>query len=247
MHETMGRLLAAGNVADLLEWDGRALKLYRSPAAKRAAFREAAIHAAIEPLGLPVPAVWGVRQIGERWGILFDRVSEISFAERMRDDPALVPACLDVLARLQSGIHAHPAPWFGSLEERLAANIASTRLLADGRKESLLRRLAAMPEGDRLCHGDFHPGNVLGDLAQPVVIDWPDACRGDPAADVCRSHLLMRLHAEDLAEPYLDAYCRIGGIPRPTILAWLPYVAAARLAEGIVGEADRLLPMAAAV
>ena len=100
-----------------------------------------------------------------------------------------------------------------------------------------------MPDGERLCHGDFHPINVLGDAARPFVIDWPDACRGDPAADVCRSYLLLRHHARDLADPYLDAYCRLSAVPRPTILAWLPYIAAARLAEGIAGEADRLLQM----
>jgi len=71
-----------------------------------------------------------------------------------------------------------------------------------------------MPDGDRLCHGDFHPINVLGDLAQPLVIDWLDAARGAPAADACRSYLLLRLHAADLAEPYLDAYGRAGGVPR---------------------------------
>jgi hypothetical protein len=246
MQETMGRLLAAGNVAELFEWDGRALKLYRAPAAKRVAFREAAIHAAVEALGLPVPAVWGVRQIGGRWGILFDRVSAASFAERMRDDSATVATHLEILAGLQTRIHAHSAPHFRSLRVRLAADIAGTTLFGQPRKQSLLRSLAAMPEGHRLCHGDFHPGNVLGELEQPLVIDWPDACRGDPAADACRSYLIMQLHAEDLAAPYLDAYCRIAGVPRPTILAWLPYVAAARLAEDVAGEADRLLRMVAA-
>jgi hypothetical protein len=49
------------------------VKLYRSRAAKQVAFREAAIHAAVEALGLPVPAVWGIRQIGDRWGVVFDR------------------------------------------------------------------------------------------------------------------------------------------------------------------------------
>jgi aminoglycoside phosphotransferase (APT) family kinase protein len=85
--------------------------------------------------------------------------------------------------------------------------------------------------------------NILGDIAQPVVIDWPDARCGDPAADVCRSYVLMRLHAEPLAEPYLDAYCRAGERSRATIIAWLPYIAAARLTENVLGEADRLLAM----
>ena len=54
---------------------------------------------------------------------------------------------------------------------RLSTNIAQAPLLAEPHKQSLLRSLAAMPDGDRLCHGDFHPINVLGDLAQPLVID----------------------------------------------------------------------------
>ena len=81
-----------------------------------------------------------------------------------------------------------------------------------------------MPEGDRLCHGDFHPINVLGEVSRPVVIDWPDACRGDPAADLCRSYLLLRLHAADIAEPYLDAYCRISKVTWEKVLDWLPWV-----------------------
>jgi len=100
-----------------------------------------------------------------------------------------------------------------------------------------------MPYRDRLCHGDFHPMNVLGEASQPVVIDWPNACRGDPAGDVCRSYLILKLHADEVAEPYLDAYCRVASIPRQTILNWLPYVAAARLAEDVPGEQDRLLEL----
>ena len=243
MHETLGRLLAAGNMAEVFEWGSRALKLYRSPAVKPVAFREAAVHAAVEALGLPVPAVWGVQQIGSRWGIVFDRVTQASFAERMRGDPASVPSYLEILARLQIRIHAQPAPQFGSLKLRLATSIARTKLLDEESRQHLLHSLADMPDGDRLCHGDFHPINVLGEAARPFVIDWPDACRGDPAADVCRSYMLLRHHAADLAEPYLDAHCRVSGLPRQAILRWLPYVAAARLAEDVAGETDRLLQL----
>ena len=98
-----------------------------------------------------------------------------------------------------------------------------------------------MPDGDRLCPGDFHPINVLGQNSRPMVIDWPDACCGDPAADVCRSYLLLTLHAEVIAEPYLDAYCGNTNMPRANILDWLPYVAAARLAEDVPDDWARLL------
>ena len=62
MHETVGRLLAVGNFAEVFEWGSRVVKLYKSTAAKPAAFREAAMHAAVEAMGLPVPKVWSVQE-----------------------------------------------------------------------------------------------------------------------------------------------------------------------------------------
>jgi hypothetical protein len=237
MTPAKGRLLAAGNVAEVFEWGDRVLKLYKSPAGKPAAFREAGIHAAAEALGLPVPCVWGVERVDARWGIVFDRVSAAaSFADRMRSAPDAIPDYLDRIARLHIAIHERAAVSFGSLKLRVASRIQETRHLDQAHKQNLLTGLAAMPDGDRLCHGDFHPLNILGDIDHPIIIDWPDACRGDPAADLCRSYVLLALHAADLAGPYLDAYCRHGGVSREAALAWLPYVAAAKLAEEVAGE-----------
>jgi aminoglycoside phosphotransferase (APT) family kinase protein len=220
------------------------VKLYRCAAAKQTAFREAAIHAAVEVLGLPVPAIWSVQQIDGRWGIVFDRVSGVSFAEQMRSDAAAIPQYLQILVRLHTRIHAHGANQFSSMKGWLATSITRAMPLDEPRKQILLNGLEDMPDGDRLCHGDFHPMNVLGNASQPIVIDWPNACCGDPAGDVCRSYLILKLHADEIAEPYLDAYSRVAGVPRHAILGWLAYVAAARLAEDIPGEQHRLLELA---
>ncbi len=240
MNERIGRLLAAGNVAEVFEWGSLVVKLYKSATAKPAAFREAALHAAVEALGLPVPRVWGVREIAGRWGIVFDHVDQASFAERMFNNRGDIPRYLQSMVRLHMRIHTHPAVQFASLKGRLAANIAATQRLDERRKEDLLAGIADMPEGDRLCHGDFHPMNILGEAAEPVIIDWPDARCGEPAADVCRSWLLMKLHAAEVATTYLDMYCRSSGMTLETVLSWLPYVAAAKLAENVPSELDGL-------
>jgi len=241
MNETTGRLLAVGNVAEVFEWGARVMKLYKSTAAKPAAFREAAIHAAVEAMALPVPKVWSVQEIGGRWGVVFDRANQASFAEQMLSNSGEVPRYLECMVRLHMRIHSHPGIQFADLKVRLADNIAVTSLLDERRKRDLLDRIAHMPDGDRLCHGDFHPMNILGDASQPVIIDWPDARRGDPAADVCRSYLLMKLHAAEIATTYLDIYCRTAGMSRQAVLSWLPCMAAAKLAEGVSRELDGLL------
>lgn len=243
MNETIGPRIAAGNVAEIFEFGARVAKIYKATAAKPAAFREAAIHSAAEAIGLPVPRIWSVQQFGDRWGIVFDRVKQASFAAQMSDNPRETSAYINCLVRLHMRIHAQQALQFASLKARLTADIAATAFLPERKKENLLEGIVKMPDGNRLCHGDFHPMNVLGEAPQPFIIDWADARRGDPTADVCRSYLLLKLHAAELATPYVDAYCQEAGVPRQAVLDWLPYMAAARLAEDVPSEIDGLLKM----
>lgn len=241
MEEALGRLLATGNTAEIFEWGSRVIKLYKSPAAKPAAFREAATSAAVEALGLPVPKVWNVQDVGGRWGLVFDRVTQKSFAEQVLGKMNDLPRYLECMVQLQIRIHNHHAIQFAELKVTLAAKIAVALPLDKLHKQELLETIAHMPDGDRLCHGDFHPLNILGDTSDPVVVDWLDARRGDPAADVCRSYLLLKLHAPEVAVPYLDAYGRLGDMDRDAVLRWMPYVAAAKFADGVPSEHAGLL------
>ena len=104
--------------------------------------------------------------------------------------------------------------------------------------------LASMPEGERLCHGDFHPLNILGPPGSEILVDWLDAMRGDPAADVCRSFVLIRHVAPEVAAAYVETYAGVSGEGVEKIRRWLPFVAAARLAEGVPDEEEGLMEMA---
>jgi len=237
----LGGLLGSGKEAEVFEWGSGALKLYRSPARKDAAFREAANLAAAEALGLPVPAVSGVHRIGERWGCRDGARSRALLLRGGAARAGAAPRCshADGSAAPRDPHQARHA--IRSLKARLAANIRETSLLDAAARESLLERLASLPGGDRLCHGDFHPMNILGPFGAERVVDWLDARQGDPAADVCRSYVLMRRVDADLAAAYVEAY---GGDGRDRMMAWLPIVAAARLAEGVLDETEELIEMA---
>lgn len=227
MSSALGPILASGNVADVHAWgDRRVLKLYKpAPWTKRVAFREAANQATVEAMGLPVPAVHGVVAHGERWGIVSDRVEGGSFAESLSADQ------LQVLIRLQVSLQQSAAPFLTGLKQRLASHIGLAPQLDPERKRVLLAGLHEMPDDDRLCHFDFHPLNVLGTADHPVVIDWADACRGAAFADACRSHLLLEIHMAPLAETYLESYCEASGCAAAEVMAWRPYILAAKLIE----------------
>jgi aminoglycoside phosphotransferase (APT) family kinase protein len=91
-----------------------------------------------------------------------------------------------------------------------------------------------------VCHGDFHPLNVLVQGESTHVIDWTDACLGDRNGDAARLLLLLREAAAGAPSPrarafltaaapalsrrYLSAYRRHGGgrLDRERLQLWEP-------------------------
>jgi Ser/Thr protein kinase RdoA (MazF antagonist) len=238
-----GHVIGIGKEAEVFDRGPLVLKLYRRAEAKASAFREAAILAVVESTGLPCPTVAGVEQVDGRWGVVMSRAEGPAFAETMTANPGSVPTTLTAMAALHARIHRHEATRLANLKAKLGANIVRAAALDDGRRRRLRERLAALPDGDRLCHGDFHPWNILGVPGAATVVDWLDATSGDPAADVCRSYVLMRPQVPHIAAAYVDAYVDHAGLDRQKIDAWVPVVAAARLAEGVAGETDMLMDM----
>jgi aminoglycoside phosphotransferase (APT) family kinase protein len=65
--------------------------------------------------------------------------------------------------------------------------------LEDG-LEWLARRRPPRPEPRAVCHGDFHPYNILmADGGVTGVLDWPHAIVADPAFDVATTLVILKL------------------------------------------------------
>lgn len=254
------RPLAAGKEAEIFAWGEDVLKLTRRPGDAKPARREAAILRAVAGLGL-APAVREVVEIEGRWGVVMERI-DAPVLGALLSEPARWDDVLALMLRLHLRIHAATTPGLLPLKARLAERIGRAGQLSEAVRGDLLARLAAMPEGNRLCHGDFHPFNILGGESEILpkideprhdsglnrtkarVVDWLDATLGDPAADVCRTFVLARNFSEPLARAYVSAYAAASGIAEAAIYAWLPFVAAARLLENVPEEIASLRAMA---
>ena len=242
-----GELLGSGKEAEVYAFGGNVLKLQRPHASKASAFREAAILALVEELRLPAPRVIAVGQTGGRWGIEMTRAPGPPFAEKMMEPGGFAALLPDVIA-LHQLIHGAPGAGLMSLKARLGVRLqflgGHPARLDEHLRRRLIAALAAMPDGDRVCHGDFHPFNIMGEPGSAVIVDWLDAACGDPAADVCRTYLLIGTVDETAATAYVDAYAAATAMSTADIYRWLPFVAAARLAENVPEETARLLALA---
>jgi tRNA A-37 threonylcarbamoyl transferase component Bud32 len=97
-------------------------------------------------------------------------------------------------------------------------------------REYLLTLIKKLDNGcTTLCHGDFHPFNVLFDGKQYWIIDWVNATAGDPFADVCHTYLVINEFFNQIAEDYLHLFCCETDARHKDVLAWLPIIAATNL------------------
>lgn len=256
--------IAHGRTAEIYAYaTGMVLKLFRPGWSVQDVRYEARVAAAVGRSGFPMAAVLAVVEHDGRAGIIYQHVDGTPLLRILADKPWRMLYAAHLLARLHVALHDYQAVDLPSQRERLMHRLAVIPVLPDPTRQRLLARLATLPGGARLCHGDFHPDNVLITAHGPVVIDWNDATRGEPAADVARSMILMRDSVIPAGVPmrwligllrgllytiYRQQYRRL----RPQVLRdvarWEPIVAAARLSEGVgKEEQQRLLLLAETV
>ncbi len=256
-----GALIGQGRTAEIFAWgEGEALKLFRpefsSPAGSA---YEAKMARAIFAAGAPSPAVGDVLEVDGRAGIVYERIEGPSLEEQIRAKPWRLAQVARMLAETQAATHAHSLPTLPSLRETLQQKIQHAAPLTPALRAAALRALERLPDGSALCHGDFHPGNVLLSRRGPLVIDWENATSGHPLADVARTIVLLRMgwvYEQNPAKRlllrgatalllafYARRYRKLRRATRQEINAWALPVIAGRLSEGVTQEEQQLLKL----
>jgi aminoglycoside phosphotransferase (APT) family kinase protein len=178
--------------------------------------------------------------------------------QQLASKPWTLKRSAHLLAELHAAMHTREVPELAPLRRRLEEKIRSAEPLSASQREAALNALDQLPDADALCHGDFHPDNVLISSQGAIIIDWPDATRGHPLADVARTSLLLRVGSlppgstrrrllESLRAlfhaAYLRRYFQLHSGSRTELAGWQLPVAAARLSAGIPDETEQLLKM----
>jgi gamma-glutamylcyclotransferase (GGCT)/AIG2-like uncharacterized protein YtfP/aminoglycoside phosphotransferase (APT) family kinase protein len=260
-----GEPIAAGRTAEVFAWgEGLVAKVLRPGFPDRLGEEEARAAAVADRAGIGAPAFHGTTRVDGRFALLYERIDGISMLDRLTAHP---DAAEDLAAEL-AGVHAamHAAPGEGLPRLRAWVEGAIGRgvpHLGDRERDAVLGRLAELPDGSVVCHGDLHPGNVLMTGRGPAVIDWLTAGIGPAAADVARTVFLLRdsLIPSDIAPPerarieslrhrftdaYLACYASLATLDRPEVDRWRLPILVARLDEEVADERTHLLRLISA-
>ena len=260
--QSVGRLIAQGATADVYAWgDDKVIKLFKAERSIDIIDFEYRIVKAVRDLDIVSPEVGGKVNVGGRIGIVFEKIDGQSMLDTILKKPWQTESLAVEFAKIQAGINHRKTQQLPSQKARLTWKISQASKLSRSEIEALLEKLAKLPEGESICHGDYHPGNIILSERGPVIIDWIDATSGNADADLARTVLLIdklkkypehlsivnRMKLDISRELFYSYYIKTYGELRPfsfeNLHAWLPIVAAARLEEKIPGEEERLLEL----
>jgi aminoglycoside phosphotransferase (APT) family kinase protein len=210
---------------------------------------EARYAEAARAAGAPAPMLLGLETIEGRTASVWELVEGTSMWQLVVDRPNQSAPLGRLLADIQQALFALVPPvTLPRQRDRIVSKIRRTAATVD---PSFARALALLPpptSTPRLCHGDLHPSNVIVGRDGPMLVDWFDASRGDPIADIARSSLVLlsdganppeHLPGADpatlgaLTDAYLGRLREYLEIDGDLLARWQAVSAVARMAEGV--------------
>jgi len=249
MVEALGKPIAYGRTAEIYAWHNeQVLKLFYDWFELENIEYEARIARAIHASGLFVPSVGDIIQVNKRNGLVYQRLDGGTMLQNMARKPWNILKYARRMAELHFKMHTCVIQVnIPSQRQKLVSKIRHAEDLPKHLRVKIMTALESMPDDNKLCHGDFHPENILMTTQGEIVIDWIDASNGNPLADVARTTILA-LGATETSQiqdslqkalvrmfhvAYIHYYFKLSPNSKAEYNRWLPIVAAARLSENI--------------
>jgi len=259
MSKELGVVIGTGKTAEIytLEKD-KVIKLFYPEELAEIIQHEHSLANEVFSLGISTPEVFGFVNLQNRSGIVFERVFGENLLNHLKSKPWRAKYIGRSMARFHAILHAYAVPHWNDRSCHLKGKIRLSTEILGKRNEQIIRYLEGLPTGQNLCHGDFHPKNIMFHENKIVLIDWGDAYSGNCLGDVARTLLILKsphiptgvssfltLFSKPIKNQiygaYLKEYMKITGVAYADLSAWLLPVAAARIEERISNEQDWLM------
>lgn len=194
--------IAEGNTAEIFEVEEKKiLKLFKMGYSKGTVHHEYDNHCMVSKAVQNIPKLFEFIEENERFGFIMEKVQGESLASMMQNDDSFDEAMetftilhKNWLMQTMDG----PIPY-----SEWMLHCCHERSL-DG---ELADKIKCLPSGSNLCHGDFHPYNIIiTPEKSAVIIDFANICKAPKEYDIARTYFLLKeaVKEKPIAELYLQ-------------------------------------------
>lgn len=186
----IGKIIGTGNTATVYQWgENKVLKLFHKGFPMEAIEREFKNAHLIREMDFAKPKAYEIILHGQQAGIVYDKVDGESLLDWVIRTENIYD-CVVYMANLHKKIVKNKVRDVPNYKDFLKDNIEKVQ--DSNEKEEALTILDNLPEGDNLCHGDFHPGNIFIYKGKTSVIDFMNICHGPLLYDIARTIFLVQ-------------------------------------------------------
>lgn len=251
------KIIGIGNTAVVYEYSNdKVLKLFKEGYPKSYIEHEFANAIKVNELIFNKINSYDLIQKKNQYGIIYDKVNGSTLLERLMINYNEYSYAGKLMAREHNIILNNSSNSFYQIVDKLKRDVVESYLLEESQKNMLVKIIDSLPRENTVCHGDFHPGNlIISD--KNYVIDYMNICIGHPHYDIARTIYLTEMtpmpdlgeKTKDIAiirnnliDIYLEeiSVLRAEKITRDSLKNWLLAIAGSRLTE-IDNEDERNL------
>jgi uncharacterized protein (TIGR02172 family) len=188
------RKIATGGQAEIFDLeDGKVLRLMFRQADKILIDYEFKSLQKVKQHGLIVPEVFEIVSIDNRPGLIMEKIDGMTMTRMIQINPLLLPKKARELGEIHNKLNKIVAPeGLMELKSRIKTFVERSQFIDSEEKTFVYDILDQLPSGDKLCHGDFHPGNIIVKGNKDYIIDWCGVTSADPIADLAETYLILR-------------------------------------------------------
>lgn len=194
--------IAEGNTAEIFEVDEKKiLKLFKTGYSKSIVRHEYDNHCMVSRVMENIPELFEFIEEDKRFGFIMEKVQGKSLASLMQDEDIFGKA-METFTDLHKNWLVH------SMDDAIPYTEWMLHLFDEKSLDGdLADKIKHLPSGNILCHGDFHPYNIIVTPEKsPVIIDFANICKAPGEYDAARTYFLLKeaIKEKPVAELYLE-------------------------------------------
>lgn len=137
--------------------------------------------------GIPSVIAYDTVKVGDCLGVVFELLRSDTLGHAIRDNPGKLEEYVDQYVTLAKTLHSThvPAGSFTHIQDVMHRKTDRLTQWCLPEEIALLHSLIdSIPYADTLTHNDLHPGNIMIQDGELVLIDMPEVTMGPPICDL---------------------------------------------------------------